>query len=135
MSKFTWGDGDVYIALPTGRTRTYYFYLKSLMGVYDMPTGFDRESYEQALYLLSRTERVDGNIGFAVPMQTDATESSLKAFCDNLLDADETLFLLWNSAVINTRAGGNDPDLLPPEDVPDQKKAVKMSKQSGGGSD
>lgn len=127
MSMFKWNNGEVYIKPPTGRTRAYYFYLKTAMGVYDMPEGFEKEISEQALFLLSRVDHVTGDIGFNVPTG-DTSEANLKLFCDNLFDADEDLFLIWNSTVINARAGGNDDSLLPPGEVDDSKKKPTKAK-------
>lgn len=121
MSSFEWGDGIVHIKPATGRTRNYFFYLKSLMGVYDMPEGFEKDCITTALFCLSRVDKVEGDIGFHVP-NGDATEDNLKAFCDALMDADENLFIEWNGAVMKARAGGNDPSLLPPGDVANGKK-------------
>lgn len=123
LGSFKWSNGTVFIKPATGRTRTYYFHLKSKMGVYDMPDGFERESYEQALYLLARVDHVEGDIGFQVP-NGDATDETLMTFCNNLLDADELLFVTWNSIASTTRVASNEPHLLPSNEVSDTKKKL-----------
>jgi len=127
MSSFEWGNGTIYLKAGTGRTRAIYNYLRGLLEVYAMDNVLDRTAYNQALWMLSRVDHVEGDIGFHVP-NGDTNAEIVKAFCDNLLDAPEALWNLWDDTAINTRVGGNEDHLLPPDEVPDDKK--KPSKKS-----
>lgn len=67
-------------------------------------------------YHLANTVKVDGDLGFPVPL-ADFTADNIKAFCDGLGQADELLLLAWDNALFTARALRNDPDLLPTDEV------------------
>lgn len=121
MSSFKWQDGEVFIKPATGRTRAYYNYLKSVAEVYTIENIPERIAHIQVLGLLARTDKVVGDIGFHVP-NGDANKENLNTFCNAVLDAPENLFVLWDDTVINTIAGGNDIELLPPDELSDDEK-------------
>jgi hypothetical protein len=101
MAEFEWGNGTIRISPATGRTRMAYWWFKDVADVYTMPEGLEKSHYDSILGLLARVEAV------------------------------EDLLIRWNSAIIASRAGGNDPDLLPPDDLSAEKKDPPESKQNG----
>jgi hypothetical protein len=111
----------------TMRARLYLNDLRSMVGYWDMP---DEESKDVgvALQLLYLVESVEGSWGYDIPTQATATPENVKAFCDNILDAHEALYLKWSVALASARSATQaDIDLLPKEEISDSQKKIKAS--------
>ena len=131
MTAFEYNGTTITLRSATMRARLRLSDLRTLSGYWDMPSGIDRSDTDVALNMLYLVESVDGDVGFDIPYNGDATPETVKRFVDNILDSPEDLYLKWNTAVWNVRqATGNDPDLLPPSELTDdQKKAQKSAKK------
>jgi len=97
-------------------------HLRSLCGARDEGISALRQSelLTTTLYL-AHTVKVDGNLGFDVPI-ANPTRESILAFSDALLDTDSALIGGWDDALDSASKGSNDPDLLPPAELNPSKK-------------
>lgn len=80
---------------------------------------------------------VEGSLGFAWP-EPSADPVTLRKAAIKLLELDGDLFLTWEEELGNANEPPNDPDLLPPDQLPEEKKETpqleKGDKSSVGGS-
>lgn len=91
---------------------------------------------DEVLHLLYLVDSVDGDPGFTVPLNGNTTPSALKACVDGIFESPEQLYVNWVLAVHQARhTHGNDADLVPPEELDDEKKMTPKSKPNGGNSD
>lgn len=114
-STFKWGDGRITVSSTTIRTRNKESYLNDLLNVTAL-SGWERNLGISAMYYLSHINRVSGDIGFHIPIDSP-TEEDLHIFLDAFSEQDENLATLLFENIKRAKVQTNDPDLLPPEDI------------------
>lgn len=121
---FKWNGATVEVQKPTVATRVRVWQFRQAYS--DHGTGsVPRDIADTLCYYLANTVKVDGSLGFPVPLGS-ATADELLAFINGFAEADERLVDLWDKAIYSTKVATNDPDLLPPEEVAEKKgKAPK----------
>ena len=131
MTVFSYEGVTITLKPATMRNRLPLSILRELAGYWDIENAQQQLEVDQTLNLLYLVEKVDGDLGFPVPCNGDATEETVKAFVDAMLDAPEDLYLLWANAVHKSRQGTQlDRDLLPPNELTERQKKDPTSKKS-----
>lgn len=72
---------------------------------------------------------VEGSLGFAWP-EPSADPVTLRKAAMKLLELDGDLFLTWEEELGNANEPPNDPDLLPPDQLPEEKKETPPSNEN-----
>lgn len=72
---------------------------------------------------------VEGDLGFKWP-EPSADPAALRKAAIRLLEQDSALFLTWEEELTNVNEAPNAPDLLPPDQVPEEKKETPLSNVS-----
>ena len=121
---FKWNGATVEVQKPTVATRVRVWQFRQALT--DHGTGsVPRDIADTLCYYLANTVKVDGSLGFPVPLGS-ATADELIAFLNGFAEADESLINVWDKALYELKYATNDPDLLPPEEVSEKKgKAPK----------
>jgi hypothetical protein len=121
---FKWNGATVEVQKPTVATRVRVWQFRQALT--DHGTGsVPRDVADTLCYYLANTVKVEGSLGFPVPLGS-ATADELLAFINGFADADESLINVWDKALYDLKYATNDPDLLPPEEVSQKKgKAAK----------
>lgn len=130
MTTFEYEGVTITLKRPTMKARLRLTDLRQMIGYWDMPEGEQKQYVDMALNLLYLVDSVDGDLGFPVPCNGNATPETVHGFIDNILDAHENLYLRWANALYSARQGTQqDADLLPGHELTDdQKKASKSEK-------
>lgn len=130
QASFQWNGATITVQSTTGRVEVLKGHLRSISGAWDESTDQLRatELITATLYL-AHTVKVEGNLGFEVPI-TDATPERVLAFTDALLDSNVALVNAWDKAMDQANKSANDPELLPPAELDPAKKKTPPQKQS-----
>jgi hypothetical protein len=118
QTSFEYNGATITVTSPTGWIRLKSQRFNSLVDIMDIEDANIRYAYRAGTYVLAATVSVEGDLGFPVPLENH-TVANLKQFLDNLFGADDTLYLLWDNAIYEARQN-NDPDLLPPAEIPEK---------------
>ena len=122
---FAWNGATITVRARTGRVEVYKGHLRRIAGAYDDDVSELRASeLITAMHYLAYVESVTGDLSFPVP-NGEPTRKDLHAFTDALLDSPATLLDAWDKTIAEANKGGNEPDLLPPDEVPDTKKKTR----------
>jgi hypothetical protein len=78
---------------------------------------------------LVQRSTVEGNLGFAWP-EPSADPVTLRKAAMCLLELDGDLFLTWEKALNTADEPLNDPDQLPPDQLPEEKKETPPSSEN-----
>lgn len=116
-ASFKWGDGEITVTNSTVRTRIKRNLLNRLAGLEHVDEPLERESIALATFYLSHVDRVEGDVGFVVP-NGNADSDNVHDFIDAFLASEERLMSEWDNAIVEASDFGNDPDLVPPQEVP-----------------
>lgn len=124
-ASFGWNGATVTVRARTGRVEVYKGHLRRIAGAYeDDVTELRASELLTATHYLAHVQSVTGDLGFNIPTG-DPTRQALHAFTDALLDSPAALLDAWDSTIAEANEGGNEPDLLPPDAVPDTKKKTR----------
>ncbi len=121
---FKFKGATVTVCKPTVATRIRLWQIRQAASEHGAG-GVPQDIADTLCYYLVNTVKVDGSLGFPVPIGSPAPDE-LQAFLKGFSEADESLVTLWDNAIFSVKNATNDPDLLPPQEV-DEKK-VKAQK-------
>lgn len=123
-ASFKYNGATVTVCKPTVATRVRVWQLRQAISEHGSG-GVPRDIADTLTYYLANTVKVEGSLGFPVPLNS-ATPDELLAFLKGFAEADETLLTVWDKTLYDLKYATNDPDLLPPEEVGEKKgKASK----------
>ena len=125
---FEWNGATVTIVASTGRVAMRKIVLRQTVDVWEIEDAFRKNEMLHATIYLAHTQSVKGDLGFPVP-NGEPTAKEIEVFCAGLMAASEKLMEAWDDA-IGTANKVNDPALLPPEVVADEKKETPPSKRN-----
>lgn len=121
---FKYNGATVEVQKPTVATRVRVWQFRQAYSDHGKGS-VPRDIADTLCYYLANTVKVDGSLGFPVPLGS-ATTDELIAFLNGFAEADESLINVWDKALYELKYATNDPDLLPPEEVAEKKgKAPK----------
>lgn len=125
-ASFEYNGAKVTVRKPNGFSRVKVWQLRQELAQNNAPL------YELGAlfcYYLANTIAVEGSLGFPVPIESP-TPAELEAFIMGLGEEDERLVSLWDEAIEQVKVATNDPDLLPPDELPEKKETPKKSKSN-----
>lgn len=121
---FKYNGATVEVQKPTVATRVRVWQLRQAVSEHGAG-GVPQDIADTLCYYLANTVKVDGSLGFPVPLN-GATPDELLAFIKGFAEADENLVSMWDQTIFKLKQATNDPDLLPPNEVGEKKgKAPK----------
>lgn len=131
MTTLEYNGATITFKPATARNRLRLTDLRNIVGYWTMPDSDDKSLLDTALTMLYLVESVNGDLGFPVPCNGDATKESLMAFNDGFWESHENLYVTWANKLYEVRtATQSDPDLLPPSELTESQKKVKSSDKS-----
>lgn len=125
-ASFEYNGATVTVQRPSGFSRVRVWQLRQAL---DDTGDIPKDIADTLCYYLANTVKVDGSLGFPVPLETPTLETLL-AFIRGLGEAEESLLQLWDSTLYGLKYATNDPDLLPPEALDEKKDNPKKSKSN-----
>ena len=126
---FQYNGATVTVQKPSVMTRIRIWQLRQSLaerGAGDVPLDIA----DSQCFYLAHTVKVDGELGFPVPIETP-THEALVAFVEGFAVADEGLVTAWDNAIYGLKAATNDGDLLPPSEVIEKKDTPPKSRSKG----
>lgn len=121
---FKFNGATVEVQKPNVATRVRVWQLRQAIGENGMG-GVPKDVADTLCYYLANTVKVDGSLGFPVPLN-GVTPDELLAFLQGFAGSNEKLVMAWDQAIYDLTYATNDPDLLPPNEVGEKKgKAAK----------
>lgn len=122
---FKFNGATITVQRPTVASRVRVWQLRQLISI-NGSGSVPRDVADTLCYYLANTIKVDGSLGFPVPL-TDTTHEELAAFLTGFAEADETLVTLWDNTIHDLKHATNDPVLLPPDEVGEKKEKARKS--------
>lgn len=126
---FQWNGATVTVQKPTVSSRVRVWQLRQALDVHGSGS-VPRDIADTLCYYLANTVKVDGSLGFPVPLGS-VTPDELTAFLNGFAEADELLVSRWDNTIGDLKNATNDPVLLPPEEVEEKKGKAPKSSSSG----
>lgn len=120
---FEYNGARITVQKPNGFSRVRVWQLRQeLIGMEDRR----RDAAYHFCYYLANTVAIEGTLGFPVPCDSPSHDD-LMAFIDGVGEAPEKLLMQWDEALSDLLVATNDPDLLPPQELPEKKEPPKKS--------
>ena len=130
QASFEYNGATITVQARTGRVEVLKGHLRRISGAWDKDVDELRSTeLLTAMRYLSQTVKVDGALGFHVPLDTP-TRNNLESFTDALMESPAILLDAWEKAIGEADKSANEPDLLPPAELDPAKKKTPTQKPS-----
>ncbi len=103
MSTLDYNNVSITFKPATARNRLRLTDLRQMVGYWSMPDGEDKNLLDIALTMLYLVDTVNGDMGFPIPCNGDATKETVIAFSDGFWNAHEDLYVLWANQLYAVR--------------------------------